>query len=194
MPDLQSELAKINNAIKDLAFDDEEEAKPKTGTEMIFEHIKAHPGSTAKDVEAAIGVECSSRILDLVKRGLCIRNRASEDDVWRYTAVAKEYRALSIEERLALARAAREANLAKPKPPKQPRVKIGAVDKDAERKERQREYNRMYREKMKALKEQATTHQPAAPRVVNSIDELVDSLSLKQARELYDKLRAIFGG
>jgi hypothetical protein len=211
MPDLQSELAKINAAIKDLKFDDEEEgdAEPEPVAvtdnipvvEQVFHYVKAHPGCSLTEVNKGLRLTgASSSLKSLTDRGI-LRRTESKDGGFRYFAVSAEYKAISRDERVALMRAAREARLKA----RAEGAASSASAKLAKKRAKQREYNRRHQEKLKAAAKSTTHQPPAAPapqptppvapvRIVNSIDELLDTLSVKQARELYDRLKQMFGG
>lgn len=190
MPTLRSELSKID--LSGLRFDDEEDTPQQTtatnGTQVaniarqMFDYLRANPWKTSKEIADALGLtgrNASSRVLQMHQRGNLSR-RVQEDGTIRYATNAGEYLALSRDEVLARANAARSAAAAKRKAQAARRAAKKAKAAAA-----------AVPDLKPAVK--PVQAEPAAP-VVNSVDDLLNALSVKAARELYLKLKEMFGG
>lgn len=186
MPDLQTEIfKKVLPNMNNLKFDDpgEEqevivETAPQTTniTKSLWEYIKAHPNQTlAPIVKAFPNLErtgISTRLTQMRKRGNLIATPSNQG--FLYSVSSDTYSALSNAEAIEKANEARRAKL------------------------KQREI----RAKIKAAKSKAMKPTAPAPKAVarpevtprTSVASLLDTMSIVQARELYDQLKKIFGG
>ncbi len=186
MPDLQTEIfKKVLPNMSNLKFDDpggEQEVIVETASQntsvakSIWEYVKAHPNQTlAPIVKAFPDIErtgISTRLTQMRKRGNIIATPSAKG--FLYSVSSDTYSALSRTEALAKAQEARQAK----------------------RKQRQ------IRAHVKAAKSKAMKPTAPAPKAVarpeatprTSVASLLDTMSIVQARELYDQLKKIFGG
>lgn len=177
MGTLQSELSKIGT-LDNLKFDDDpqDRAEPavvveeegKSQRRLIWEWLKDHPGSTNRQIAEGSGQTkkfVATAMHHFHRKGVVSRKMIG--DLYHFTATTDKYPAMSNAERARVMLAARKYNSkTKPKAAKKARVTQDAP---------------------------VSTPQAPLP-VVNSIDDILNHLSVVQARELYDKLRKIFGG
>jgi hypothetical protein len=164
MPDLKSELMKLNN----LKFDDEptppvvvDEAT--TERERVWNYIKANPTSSAAGVAAGLGINPSlaaSQIFALHNKAVVARGKIG--DTYHYQVVGDSYPRFDRK-----AHGEHIGKLSKGKP-------------------------RAVRAKAKRVLVQRAPDPVAAP--VNDVDAMINSMSVVQARAIYDKLKQIFGG
>jgi hypothetical protein len=166
MPDLKSELMKLQN----LKFDDadDEPAPPvvvdeaTTERERVWNYIKANPMSSATGVAAGLGINPSlaaSQIFALHNKAVLARGLIG--DKYHYQVVGDSYPRFDRK-----ARGERLGKLSKGKPrPNRPAKRVLV---------------------------QRAPDPVAAP--VNDVDAMISSMSVMQARAIYDKLKQIFGG
>ena len=188
MPDLKSELMKLNN----LKFDDGDEAPEVTVvsetqaeqsgsapiTERVWNYLKAHPVSGGAAISKALGLSSqtvASSLYTLFQRNLVIRTTINS--LFHYTTIGDTY-------------------------PPFDRIEHGRmIGKQATGRPRgSYKVDPLKHKKNKAKKvedaEQATGVVPLPPgmRFQATVDQLLDTMSVMQARELYDALKKIFGG
>lgn len=172
MPDLKSELQKLEN----LRFDDGDEDAPPTNIEALtmnmthktFHYYRLNPMSTVTECAEALGLPASrvaALALQLTGRKLLSRTKTGQEP-YRYTAIATEMPNPVEVRKAALikAHAARKANA----------------------------QVRRQKKTKPAHKPEVSTKLVKPPSF--NADEIVGGLSVVQARELFDKLRVIFGG
>jgi hypothetical protein len=173
MPDLKSQLAEVKHKLATMAFDDSGEAtEAPTPTEgqsqsrNIWLSIKDHPGSTAAEVAERIGVDRSSASTltsQMFLKGILKRTKADADSTYRYSVADPNYKPMTKQEAIERAIAAKSAGTKKAKA------------------------------KTKAKVEAASTPLPPNVKFSATIPQLLDTLSVVQARALYDALKKIFG-
>lgn len=174
MGTLQAELKKITS-LDSLKFDDDPQDSPaptvvadegrKPQRKVIWEWLHAHPGATNGQIARATGM--AGKFVATALNHFHHRGAVSRemvDGVYLFTTATDTYPAMSNAERAQVMLAARK-HLGK------------------------------NRGKAKVVKQERAkpTAPPPLP-VLNSIDDIINHLSVVQARELYDKLRKIFGG
>lgn len=179
MPDLQSELAKVNEAISSWEAPEPPQPAPKSGyfkptnnvTRATFEYVRDNPGLTRlriMDVLDAKGYKrtsTSSLLVQMCKQGML------KDQNGALFALQKEYSPLKSGKTFAraVAKAApKAAKVAKPKKPKTPVEATPGVEA--------------------MLKSVQVVETPAL-----SIESILRSLSVLEARRLYDELKTLFG-
>lgn len=170
MPDLHSELKKLENMRFDDVPDDEPIA-PGSINERVFAYIKATPGCTCRQIGDAVGLDASdvsTRMGKMYERKLVTRTRIGMS--YYYKAAASEYPKYDKMEALAKAQAVR-------------REKALARRKAKERKA-----------VVSAPKTRSITPTPRAVQAPTDVRVLLDTLPIATARALYDELRKIFGG
>ncbi len=173
MPDLKSQLAEVKHKLATMAFDDSGEATeapaPTGGQSQsrnIWLSIKDHPGSTAAEVAERIGVDRSSASTltsQMFLKGILKRTKADADSTYRYSVADPNYVPMSKQQAIERAIAAKSAGTKKAKT------------------------------KAKAKAEAASTPLPPNVKFSATIPQLLDTLSVVQARALYDALKKIFG-
>lgn len=186
MPDLQSELAKV---LTQKQFDDEPDA-PRAPPEVVgdtdhgntrarfWSWLKKNPGSTIAQAEAAIGVEyLSASVGNLMQRGLLRREKLQAGAPFRYYAVGDEYKAMTPQESIQHALAAKFSK------PKKRKVR---ADKGTIRGPRTSKPA-----PTKTLEEMKQALLPQ-PKAFNA-DEIIGQLNVMQARELLVRLKEVFG-
>lgn len=176
MPDLRSELMKLN----DLKFDDDVatesspiiDTKPNM-TKLIWEHLKRNPNQDSKQVASAVNAGdmsgISTRLKQMTNRGTVSRKLVN--DTYIYQAEGDAYPELNRLEIIAKAQAAR-------------------VQKRSKR-EKQREYNAKYKEKLKA---EAPAIPPTSLLKNPNAEQLVNSMSVGMAKAVYLELKKVFEG
>ena len=200
MADLRTEL--LNKVLpkmktlEQLTFDDPEQPEvpvaPEnlTNNEIIFNWISQHPASYAKDICAALVKDINydsvqSQIHALATRGILYKAKCSSTDKYMYSAAVDAY-----------PRSARIGAVAKMN---EARSKLGK-DEMARRISEGHKANRHVAAEVKLepvrkimLVKRRTPEPVATPTVqVTPVD--LNTLSIVQARKLYDELKVIFGG
>lgn len=189
LPKMQT-LTKPTN-LDNLTFDDPEQPEVPvqpgklTNNERIFEWIKDHPACTGAEVIKAfdgeiVGSSVYSQLHNMTSRGLLHKAECSSTGYLIYSAVGDKY-----------PRAKREGAIAKMK---EGRLKLGAAE-ISRRISEGHIANRKPAEEPKrkvVLIKRRTPDAVATPAVqVTPVD--LNSLSIVQARKLYDELKQIFG-
>jgi hypothetical protein len=185
MPDLKSELMKLNN----LKFDDEgepdmpvtmaeptaTEQQPPSMREQVWNHIKANPMTSNAGLSAALGLSCmtsASHIGALFNRSLVTRVQIS--GAYHYTAVGDSY-------------------------PVSNRADLGKKISEALRKKRMAERTAkeaIAKEQVRLL-ERAVVKEAQAKVPVSlaafSAQDMIESMPIGKARALYVELKKLFG-
>lgn len=185
MPDLQSELTKV---LKQAHFDDDKpqdtntvttkpEATPqpdKNATERVWDYLLAHPMTTAREIADATGIErymVSSTLGRFIMQGNAVRSKA-EGGQFKFVCTRPQRVVMDIKQVAELGRKKREENIKRKRTANKARATRFA--------------NKM------AQPEPAPT--PVIPKQTEwNAADLIDSLTLRQARQVYDELRRIFG-
>jgi predicted transcriptional regulator len=179
MPDLKSQLAEVKHKLATMAFDDEGEAtetpeaprpEGQTQSRAVWLYIKDNPGSTIVDVGRATGVSqgnLSSLTTQLFNKGALTRVKPDDGGPYKYTVADPNYKPLTKQQALQRAIAAKNASIKKAKAKAKPKAKPKA--------------------------EATPTQLPPTAKFSATIPELLDTLSVVQARALYDELKKIFG-
>ena len=185
MPDLQSELTKV---LKQAHFDDDEpqdnntvattpeptQQSEKNMTERVWDYLLANPMKTAREIADATGIErsfVSSAMNRFILQGNAARSKA-EGGQFKFVCTRPQRVVMDIKQVAELGRKKREENI------KRKRTARKALAT--------RIANKM------AQPEPAPT--PVVPKQTEwSASALIDSLTLRQARQVYDELRRIFG-
>lgn len=164
MPDMKTELMKLNN----LKFDDAEDEPTMavvddatTERERVWNYIKANPMSSANEVAAGLDISPSSaasQIFALHSKAILARGVIA--DTYHYQAIGDSY----------------------------PRFDRKAHGQHLKKVMTGRKQNK------RVLVKRAP--EPVAPVAaqVNDADFMISSMSVVQARAIYDKLKQIFGG
>jgi predicted transcriptional regulator len=192
MPDIQTELfTKVIPKMKldSLKFDDDvgaqdvqvqvDEDNKVNYTSMVYHFIKTHPGCLASDVVAGCNLlrdGASTRITQLISRGLLKHVFDASFSARRYYVTDKPYQALTKEEKIKRLQEARAASL--------------------ETMKRKRE-EKLAKTKAKRGRPPKSAAKPVVnvePTFQQSTTAFINSLSVLQAREVYDQLKKIFGG
>lgn len=187
MPDLQSELSKVLTQAK---FDDDEGGVPETTlldntlstSERFWNWIKANPGTSIVEAEAALDVNnLSAYVKNIMRRGLITRTK-TPGQRYQYYVSADKYTAMSPQEAIVLAHEARAAS---------------AAAKRAKAKRKPRKDKGVPRPHLhKAMTNGDVVIQRAAAKINDrafNADEILSGLNVLQARELMDKLKKLFG-
>lgn len=178
MPDLKSQLAEVKHKLATMAFDDEGEATTtttqteeamadRTTSRKLWLYIKDHPSVTGAEAGQGAGIDrtsASSLTSQMFMKGVLKRDKPSDGGPYRYTVVDPDYVPLTSSEAILRANAARAAKAAKPKAKVKPKAK-----------------------------EVAAAQLPPTAKFTATIPQLLDTLSVVQARALYDALKKIFG-
>lgn len=157
MPDLRTELMKLEN----LKFDDDvqstDEVVPTENTSMmaqIWRYVKDHPGCTYVDIIKALGhsqSDVSTRLTQMYNAGKLTRNTSGDRYAW-FTVSDKYERK-------------------EPKPYKKRKPKSVA----------------------KAVKPAVPAAAPKLPTKYD-VNDLLSTMSIIEARAMYDRLKELFGG
>jgi hypothetical protein len=162
MPDLKTELMKLNN----LKFDDADEptqppvvGEATTERERVWNYIKANPMSSVNGVAAGLGISdshASSQIFALHNKAILARGLIG--DKYHYQVVGDSY----------------------------PRFDRKAHGKHLSKIMKGRKHG----------KRVLVKREPVAPVTapISNVDAMINSMSVMQARAIYDKLKQIFGG
>lgn len=197
MSDLQTEIfTKVlpkMQSLTQLNFDDPEqpvvEAPTKmTNNEMIFLWIKEHPASYVKDVCNAFAGKIDynsvqSQVHALSGRGVLHRAECSTTGKLMYSAAVDTYPRTARSKSIAIMQAAR-AKLGKEEMAR--RIREGHKANKAVEAEAKLEPTK---KKIVLIKRRVATPEPAV--AVTPVD--LNTLSIVQARKLYDELKQIFG-
>lgn len=197
MSDLRTELfTKVipkMQSLTNLNFDDPEQplAEPKTkvtNNELIFNWVKEHPATYVKDVCAAFANKIDynsvqSQVHALTERGLLHKTKCSSTGKLMYAAAADAYPAHSRTTAIAKMQEAR-AKLGKEEMAR--RISEGHKANKQVEAEKQLE---PVQKKVVLIKRR--TPEPVAAVAVTPVD--LNTLSIVQARKLYDELKQIFG-
>jgi hypothetical protein len=182
MPDMKTELMKLNNLKFDDAEDEPTMAVVDDATserERVWNYIKANPMSSANDVAAALGVSAAhaaSQIFALHNKAILARGLIG--NVYHYQVVGDSY-----------PRFDRQAH----------GKKVGAMlrGKPKMRKLKAKAQAAVNDKQVKMLEAEMPTgvaSLPSGMRFQATVSQLLDTMSIVQARELYDELKKIFGG
>jgi predicted transcriptional regulator len=175
MPDLKSQLAEVKHKLATMAFDDSGEAtetpeatrpEGQTQSRAVWLYIKDNPGSTIVDAGRATGVSqgnLSSLTTQLFNKGVVTRVKPDDGGPYRYTVSDPNYKPLTKQQALQRAIAAKNAGTKKAKAKAKPKA------------------------------EATPTQLPPTAKFSATIPQLLDTLSVVQARALYDELKKIFG-
>lgn len=153
----------------------------KSKRQLYWEWLRDHPSSSSREVGEAFGIDQTQTATIMTKflaKGIVTRTK--HGGVYCYTTVGDEYPVMSLEERVSFMLEARAANRlkakAKRKYTKRAAPARAAVEKTLE--ERKREL--------------------IAPTVsqgfVDSTQAFINSLTVHQAKAVYEELKKIFGG
>lgn len=195
MGTLQTELKKLTE-LDNLAFDDDpqQQAQPQQTTSaavtnqekskrhIYWEWLRDHPSSTAREMAEALDVsvpDMATIVHTFYERGLV--DRRNRGGVYTYHTAVDKYPVLDTAERVRRMTEARKANLEARKANKSKAPRKAKVSKPTD---------------IHILEERkAALRGPEPLRIVSgSVDEILNRLTLTQARDLYDRLRKIFGG
>ena len=196
MSDLRTELfTKVlpkMQSLTQLNFDDPEqpvveEPAKMTNNEMIFLWIKEHPASYVKDVCNAFAGKIDyssvqSQVHALSGRGVLHRAECSTTGKLMYSAAVDTYPRTARSKSIAIMQAARE-KIGKEEMAR--RIREGHKASKAVEAEAKLEPTR----KIVVVKRRVATPEPAV--AVTPVD--LNTLSIVQARKLYDELKQIFG-
>ena len=201
MADLQTELfTKVlpkMQSLNNLNFDDPEQAEVPVSTpepeilsnnEMIFNYVKDHPACYGADVAKHFtGRIASSSVISqihtMARRGLFHKVKCSSTGYLMYSAAVDKYPRAKATERTARLLAALD---------KMTPEERGARIKEGHRRAKLREAERQLepvQKKVVLIKRRTPEPTPAVQ--VTSVD--LNTLSIVQARKLYDELKQIFG-
>lgn len=192
MSDLKSELMKLSN----LKFDDEGEPETPTVVEQptmthtsererVWNYIKTHPQTSANAIALGLGISkahSASQVFALFKRGIV--TRSTVDDTYAFTAVGEAYPRF---DPVAHGKIIGAASAGRPRVSKKAR---GAYKVDPLKHKRNAEQAKL----LEAELPTGVSPLPPGLRFHATFDQLLDTMSVLQARELYDKLKTIFGG
>lgn len=175
-------------SLTNLTFDDPEQpvtpmAEEISNNERIFNWVKAHPacytGAVVKAFEGDIpAVSVTSQVYTLANRGLLHKTKCSTTGRFIYSAAADHYPRANKAEMIAKMKAGREA-LGKEEMVR--RIQAGHAAKQAEKQPEPT------KKKIVLVKKET----PAPTVQVTPVD--LNTLSIVQARKLYDELKQIFG-
>lgn len=186
MPDLQTEIfKKVLPNMNNLKFDDMPDDEPeivvattpqKTNvTKAIWEYVKLHPhvplGTINKAFPGLGKTGVATRLSQMKNRGNIVATPSASG--YRYSVASDTYKALTKEESL------KKAAEAYKKHQQAKQAKAAKAEAKAA--------------KVILVKQPASVAPPEIP-ARKSTAALLDTLSIVQARELYDELRKIFGG
>lgn len=201
MSDLKTELlTKVvpkMQTLNNLTFDDPEQPlvteTPEilSNNELIFDYIKEHPACYGADVAKHFtGRISSSSVLSQIhtmsRRGLFHKVKCSSTGHLMYSAAVDKYPRAKGSERTARLLAA----IAKMTPEER-----GARIKEGHRKAKLKQAEKQIAEKKKkiVLIKKSTGEQVSPPPAVQVTPVDLNTLSIVQARKLYDELKQIFG-
>lgn len=184
MPDLKSELMKLNN----LKFDDaDDEPTPPvvvddapTERERVWNYIKANPMASVNGVAAGLGIKVSSaasQICALHDKAIVARGKIG--DAYHYQVIGDTYPRFDHKAHGQKLRTIMTGRKLPRKTTKRVLVK------------------RANDEQVKMLEAEMPTGVaplPSGMRFQATVDQLLDTMSIVQARDLYDALKKIFGG
>lgn len=189
MPDLKSELMKLNN----LKFDDaDDEPTPPTPLvvddatserERVWNYIKANPMSSVNGVAAGLNISnahAASQIFALHNKAIIARGKIG--DMYHYQVVVDSYPRFDRKahgEKIGKAAAGRPRVAHKPNSRKHKQVK---------------KINDKQVKMLEAEMPTGVAPLPSGMRFQATVDQLLDTMSIVQARDLYDALKKIFGG
>ena len=187
MPDLKSELMKLNNLKFDDADDEPTPPSPivvddaASERERVWNYIKANPMSSAHGVAAGLNISAghaASQIFALHRKAIIARGKVG--DTYQYQAIGDSYPRFDRKEHGKKL----SAQMTGRKNPRKKIVKRVLV-------------KRANNEQVKMLEAAMPTGVAPLPpgmRFQATVDQLLDTMSIVQARALYDALRKIFGG
>ena len=201
MSDLKTELlTKVvpkMQTLNNLTFDDPEQPlvteTPEilSNNELIFDYVKEHPACYGADVAKHFtGRISSSSVLSQIhtmsRRGLFHKVKCSSTGHLMYSAAVDKYPRAKSTERTARLLAA----IAKMTPEER-----GARIKEGHRKAKLKQAEKQIAEKKKkiVLIKKSTGEQVSPPPAVQVTPVDLNTLSIVQARKLYDELKQIFG-
>jgi len=200
MSDLRTEIfTKVlpkMQSLTNLTFDDPEQpevpvtTEKLTNNELIFNWVKGHPASYAKDICSALVDDINydsvqSQIHALATRGLLHKAKCSSTGKFMYSAAVDTYPRSARMDAIAKMNEARE-KLGKEEMAR--RIKEGHKANRHAEAEKQLEPVK----KRIVLRRKSTGEQVSPPAVqVTPVD--LNTLSIVQARKLYDELKQIFG-
>lgn len=186
MPDLKSELMKLSN----LKFDDaDDEPTPPTPVvvddatserERVWNYIKANPMSSANGVAAGLNISnahAASQIFALHNKAIIARGKIG--DMYHYQVTVDSYPRFDRKahgEKISKAAAGRARGAYKVDPLKHKKINDKQV------------------KMLEAEMPTGVVPLPSGMRFQATVDQLLDTMSIVQARELYDALKKIFGG
>lgn len=200
MGTLQQELTKLQT-LDNMSFDDDPTPTPpltqentvvtsavaraieKSKRQIIWEWVRDHPSSSAREIADAFSSDQQSVATILTKfttKGIVTRTK--HKGVFCYTATSTEYPVMSMEEKVTRMLEGR----GKRKPYRTKRTRAHASEK----------LPKPTLEEKKAAFYSAAPTAPLPPnlRFTASVSELLNTLSITQARALYDELKKVFGG
>lgn len=164
MPDLKSELLKLNNLKFDDAEDEPTQAvfvdKATSMRERVWNYVKANPASSAADVSIGLGIGAglaASQLFALHERGLVAK--APIDGLYHYQALGDSYPRF---DRKAHGKKLGKAAKGKPRANKANDAQVKLLTT--------------------AVQQNATA------------TDILNTMSVMQARAVYDELKRIFGG
>lgn len=176
MPDMQSELTKV---LTQAHFDDEPNEPAPTANRKfikgkIFDYVKANPVSSYTEIAEGLGCQDLARVASTLKSMIDekILVRSKPNGIYCYTTAVNEYTEF---DRMTSLQKAIEARVNKIKT-KQAKKRLAPVTKAT------------------APRKPASVPLPNNTKFVATVPQLLSTLSVVQARELYDELKKIFGG
>lgn len=193
MGTLQQELTKLTT-LDNLAFDDDPTPPPtqelmntptapteKPKRQLYWEYIRDHEGTTTRQMADAFGMDqtqLATVVTKLLNKGIIDRWKDTAG-AYQYRVCVNEYPITTMEQKVSAMVAGRRAQRLKARrkhaPEKSPKPTL---------------------EEKKAAFYNAAPTAPLPPnmRFTASVPELLNALSITQARALYDELKKIFGG
>ena len=173
MPDLKSQLEQVKHKLSNMAFDDEgeavqqqPEARGRSVSRTLWLHVRDNPGATSVSANEATGIETSSTSSLLSQMYTKgVLTRTRPSDGGPYQYTVVDPNYVPLSKAEALARAITAKAKGKPKAKTKAKAPV-----------------------------EATLPLPPNVRFSASIPELLDTMSVVQAREMYDALKKIFGG
>lgn len=188
MPDLQSELNKV---LSQAHFDDEEytavtesvaqteQTRPRSVKGKIFDYLKANPSSSYLEVANGIGAKNVSGVSAMLKLMVDSGELTRTIHAGKYCYVTAKDSYKEPDYRLHV-RAANEAR------------RVKAAERRALEQKAASTRSRNVA-KATAVSKPAAVPLPENARFTATAKQLLDTMSITQARELYDELRKIFG-
>ena len=159
-----------------------------TNNEIIFNYLKDHPASYARDISDALEKQITpsstmSQLFNLASRGLLHKVECSSTGLMMYSTAVAEYprsTRASLVNNMFKARAAL------------PEGEMGRRIKEGHKKKKEGEADM----RLETVRRRVTNAKKSAPEPVAAVSVTpvdLNTLSIVQARKLYDELKQIFG-